>query len=60
MIRLLVEPTCAGVPVIHIDARVLVGIYDVIDHRVITAAGQLDPGRIGLDHREIFSMKYCY
>ena len=43
-----------GVPVIQIDPGVLVAVDEVVDHRVIAAAGQLDPGRIRLDQREIF------
>ena len=42
------------VQVIHIDPAVLVAVDDVVDDGVIAAAGQLDPGRIRLDHREIF------
>ena len=54
MTRLLVEPDGVGVPVIQIDPGVLVAVDEVVDDRVIAAAGQLDPGRIGLDQREIF------
>ena len=41
-----------GVP-IHIDPGVLVAVDEVVDDRVIAAAGQLDPGCIRLDQREI-------
>ena len=42
------------IEVIYIDPAVLVAVDNVVDDGVIAAAGQLDPGCIRLDHREVF------
>ena len=51
--QVVVRTRTIGIPVIQIDPGVLVAVDEVVDDGVIAAAGQLDPGGIRLDQREI-------